>query len=203
MKIQSLSVIFIIIIIPIAILMSEYIDNKITIAQTEVEYDSKLLNATYSAIKAYQLNTVNNAFGDVTTEDVKSTEAAAKTFYDSLILNFNYTGYNSNVMREYVPAIVFTLYDGYYIYSPYSNILTEVQDGAYDTEYSQAGQIRTGLKPYIYYSCRYNTGTSDFSITYTLDNYITIQGIVKGSYVYDCGYLYNIANNRNEARNLL
>ena len=116
-------------------LVSDYIDNKITISKTELDYDSKLLNATYSAIKAYQLNSVNNAFGDITTEEIKITEAAVNTFYNSLALNFNYTGYNSNVMRDYVPAIVFTLYDGYYVNSPYTNILTEVPDGAYDEAY--------------------------------------------------------------------
>ena len=195
MKIQSLAVIFIIIIIPIAMLMSEYIDNKITLAKLEDDYDSKLLNSTYSAIKAYQLNTVNNAFGDVTNEDMKNIEASVKTFYDALISNFNYSGYNSNVMKEYVPAVVYTLYDGYYIYSPYENILTEVQEDSYDTNYSNSGEIRTGLKPYIYYTCRYTKGTnSDFTITYTLDNYITIQGEINGKYVYDCGYLYNVDN---------
>ena len=87
--------------------------------------------------------------------------------------------------------------------SPYTNILTEVPDGAYDEAYSKEGEIKTGLKPYVYYSCRYAYGVSDFSITYTLDNYITIQGIIKGSYVYDYGYLYNIANTKNAPRYLL
>ena len=202
MKIQSLAVIFIIIIIPIAMLMSEYIDNKITLAKLEDDYDSKLLNSTYSAIKAYQLNTVNNAFGDVTNEDMKNIEASVKTFYDALISNFNYTGYNSSIMKDYVPAVVYTLYDGYYIYSPYENILTEVKDGEYDTNYSNSGEIRTGLKPYIYYTCRYTRDNGDdFTITYTLDNYITIQGEINGKYVYDCGYLYNIANNIEQSKN--
>ncbi len=206
MKIQSLAVIFIIIIIPIAMLMSEYIDNKITLAKLEDDYDSKLLNSTYSAIKAYQLNTVNNAFGDVTNEDMKNIEASVKTFYDALISNFNYTGYNSNVMKEYVPAVVYTLYDGYYIYSPYENILTEVEKDSYDTNYSESEKIRTGLKPYIYYTCRYTRGADpikdDFTITYTLDNYITIQGEIKGKYVYDCGYLYNIATTEDGDRHM-
>lgn len=201
MKLQSLAVIFIIIIMPISIVFSEYISNKIETEQTELLYNTRLLNSTYDAIKAYQLNTVNNAFGDVTNEKVKDIEAAAKTFYNSLTSNFNYTGYRSEVMKEYVPAIVFTMYDGYYTYSPFKNTLTEVKsddDGiGYDPSYSTDGGTQEGLKPYVYYACRYHIDNdNDFSIIYTLDNYITIQGTVNGKFVYDNGYLYSIASSR-------
>ena len=213
MKLQHLTVIFIIIIIPITIVMSEYIRNKITIEETRMSYDNKLLNSTFDTVKAYQLNTVNNVFGDVETERVKNLEAAANTFYSSLSSNFNYTGYRSEVMKEYVPAIVFTLYDGYYIYSPYTNTLTseELDDGiprlksepdyneytdGNSQKYSNVakdyanGKILSDLKPYIYYSCRYEKGSNyDFNITYTLDNYITVQGIVDGKYENKSGYL--------------
>lgn len=195
MKIQSLAIIFIIIIMPITIVLSEYVNNKITTAMIELEYNTKLLNSTYDAMKAYQLNTVNNAFGDVSTSKVKDIEAAAKTFLNSISSNFNYTGYNSNAMQSYVPAIAFTLYDGYYVYSPYINTLTEVADADYDTTYSKNNETMYGLKPYVYYSCRYidTSKNWDFIITYTLDNYITIQGLIGiNNYVYDCGYLYSV-----------
>lgn len=205
MKLQSLAIIFIIIIMPISIVLSEYVNNKIETEQTELLYNTRLLNATYDAIKAYQLNTVNNAFGDVTNEKVKDVESAAKTFYNSLSSNFNYTGYKSEVMKEYVPAVVFTMYDGYYTYSPFTNTLTEVPESTdstigYDSSYSQDGKTQEGLKPYVYYSCRYNIDSNnDFSIIYTLDNYITIQGKVNGQFVYDNGYLYSIAQNASDA----
>lgn len=213
MKLQHLTVIFIIIIIPITIVTSEYIRNKITIEETKIKYDNKLIDSTYDAIQAYQVNTVSNVFGDIETERVKNLEAAANTFYSSLASNFNYTGYKVDVMKDYVPAIVFTLYDGYYIYSPYTNTLTtekladdtpklksepdynEYTDGTsprysnVDPDYAN-GKILSDLKPYIYYSCRYEKGRSyDFNITYTLDNYITVQGIVGGNYVNKSGYL--------------
>lgn len=198
MKLQSLAIIFIIIIMPITIVLSEYVNNRITTAKTELSYDTKLLNATYDAIKAYQLNTVNNAFGDVTNQKVEDIEAAAKTFYNSLASNFNYSGYRADVMKDYVPAIAFTMYDGYYIYSPFRNTLTEVEEGTYDTDYSDDGDIMEGLKPYVYYTCLYRRSNGDeFVITYTLDNYITIQGTIDGQYVYDYGYLYSIATTEN------
>ena len=56
------------------------------------------------------------------------------------------------------------MYDGYYIYGKYYN--EEIEDYQY------------GLKPYIYYSCRYRneSGTYDFVVNYTLDNSITVFG---------------------------
>ena len=200
MKIQSLAIIFIIIIIPISLVLSEYLNTQIETKQNEQIYDRKLLNSTYDAIKAYQLNTVNNAFGDVTTKKVDDVEAAANTFFNSLTSNFNYTGYNSDVMKEYVPAIVFTMYDGYYVYAPFKNVLTAVGIDDYDKSFSTNGGTQVGLKPYVYYNSRYVRGTEDdFIITYSLDNYITIQGVVNGDYHYDYGYIYRIAENKPDA----
>ena len=197
MKIQSLAVIFIIIIMPITIVLSQYVNNRITTATTELEYNTRLLNATYDSIKAYQLNTVNNAFGDITNSKISDIEAAVTTFYNSLANNFNFTGYKADVMKEYIPAVAFTLYDGYYIYSPFKNELTGVKDEEVDTTYSKPGAITNGLKPYVYYSVRYvYGGTSDFIINYTLDNYITITGKINGNYVYDSGFLYSIADTK-------
>ena len=95
-------------------------------------------------------------------------------------------------MKNYVPAVVFTMYDGYYIYSPYQNVLTGVSSDV-DKEYEN-NKTLYGLKPYVYYSCRYigeNDHGDDFDIviTYTLDNYITIQGTVDGTYYNQHGYL--------------
>lgn len=199
MKLESLTIIFLIIIIPMALVLSEYIDNKIETANNELTYDTRLFNATYDAVKAYQINTVNNAFGDVTNSKIEDIESAANVFLNSLANNFDYTGYKLTSIQEYVPAVVFTLYDGYYIYSPFNNTLTEVADDSYDTDYSKDQESIYGLKPYVYYSCRYTpNATSDFTITYTLDNYITIQGKINNNYIYDYGYLYSIASSRNE-----
>lgn len=199
MKIQYLAVIFIIIIMPITIVFSEYINNQITTVQTENSYDAKLLNSTYDAIKAYQLNTINNAISDRPTSKVDDIEAAVTTFFNSLVTSFGYSGYDSSVMNDYVPAVVFCMYDGYYIYSPFVNTLTnlnlENDDGSstVDEDYSDESLLN-GLKPYVYYNCRYvgtNTNGDDYDIviTYTLDNFITIDGTIGGEEVYDSGYL--------------
>ena len=62
MKLQHLSVIFVIIILPIVIVVSVYTNNLIKVADTKAEYDKILMNSTYDAVRAYQLNTFSNSF---------------------------------------------------------------------------------------------------------------------------------------------
>lgn len=207
MKLESLIVFFLIIIIPITIVLSEYVNKRIETEKTELSYNTKLLNSTHDAIKEYQLRTINDEFSYDANNKILDIESAINTFFTSLNSNFGFTGYNTEAMKEYVPAVGFTLYDGYYIYSPYRNTLTEIEKGKegdeidpghYDPDYSKEDVTYFGLKPYVYYSCRYKYGTNnDFIITYTLDNYITIQGTINGEYVYDYGYLYAINNGPN------
>ena len=78
-------------------------------------------------------------------------------------------------MQEYVPALAFTLYDGYYIYS--RNRKTAEEEYSYE------------LKPYIYYSCEYKSGSKRAIINYTLDNYITVYYYDGSKYSTKSGYL--------------
>lgn len=170
MKLQGLAVIAIIIILPMTIILSSYSQSQIKTLQLQTQYDSKLQNATYDAIKAFQLNMSNSSTSDLANSKMRDIKASVNTFYNSLASHFNMVGYGKDVLQNYVPAIVYTLYDGYYIYSAYDNTL--------DAE-DKNGESIYGLKPYIYYSCRYKPNdNSDFVITYSLDSYITIQGII-------------------------
>ena len=190
MKIQALAVLSIIIILPMAILLNSYSSNQIKTLDLQVSYDSKLQNATYDAIKAFQLNMSNSATSDITNSKIRDLEASITTFYNSLASHFDMTGYGEDVLKEYVPAIVYTLYDGYYIYSAYDNKLdANTSDSLINDATYKDGQQINGIKPYIYYSCRYKRGSDDFVITYSLDSYITIQGIINGKEVNDSGYL--------------
>ena len=203
MKIQYLAVIFIIIMLPISLVFSAYISAQVDTLDLQISYDTKLDNATNDAIKAFQLNTVNSSTSDLTNSKIRDIEAAANSFFTSIATNFNMTGYNSDNLQSYVPALVFTLYDGFYIYSPFENTLDEEtrsqlpQDGS--VTYA-GGEKVTGLKPYIYYSCRYVKGQMDVTITYSLDNYITVQGYDKnGNGINDAGYLLDDSLNYNES----
>ena len=123
MKIQGLAVIAIIIILPMSIILSSYSKNQIKTLQLQTQYDSKLQNATYDAIKAFQLNMSNSSTSDLANSKMRDINASVNTFYNSLASHFNMVGYGKDVLQNYVPAIVYTLYDGYYIYSAYKNTL--------------------------------------------------------------------------------
>lgn len=164
--------------------------NQVKTISLQTSYDTKLNNATYDALKAFQLNTINSSTSDLANSKLRDIEASANTFYNSIASNFNMAGYNRDILKEYVPALVYTMYDGYYIYSKYTNILQD-EDYEDDSTYKN-GQTLSGIKPYVYYSCRYKTGNIDVVITYTLDNYITVYGTINGESVNKSGYL--IAN---------
>ena len=115
----------------------------------QTSYDTKLNNATYDALKAFQLNTINSSTSDLTNSKIRDIEASVNSFFNSVASNFNMAGYNRDILKEYVPALVYTMYDGYYIYSPYTNTLSE-EDYNDNSTYKNGEKI-SGLKPYIYY----------------------------------------------------
>ena len=181
MKFQNLAVIFAIIVIPISLIMSAVIQSNIDTINMQTSYDTKLSNATYDAVKAFQLNTINSEFSTVQNAKLDDIEASASIFFTTLANNLGVGGYNEDVLKTYVPALVYTLYDGYYIYAPYRN-----------TE--NGNKLESGIKPYVYYTCRYVNGNNDFIVNYTLDNYIIIYGTVNGQYVTKSGFLINPDN---------
>lgn len=200
MKLQGLAVIAIIIILPMTIILSSYSQSQIKTLQLQTQYDSKLQNATYDAIKAFQLNMSNSSTSDLANSKMRDIKASVNTFYNSLASHFNMVGYGKDVLQNYVPAIVYTLYDGYYIYSAYDNTLDDADDkfdkkdaeDKFDKKSAsyKNGESIYGLKPYIYYSCRYKRGNQfDIVITYSLDSYITIQGTIGNEKINKSGYV--------------
>ena len=201
MKIQSLAVIFIIIILPISLVISSYTQNRVETLRLQTSYDSKLNDSTHDALKAYQLNSFASETSTIIDEKIRDIKASANTFFNSLASNFSTLGYTKSTLQNYVPALVYTMYDGYYIYSPYKNtwstdssnseISGEMQEQikADNQKTYSNGENLYGLKPYIYYSCRYKKGDMDLTITYSLDNYIQIEGVINGKTVSRYGYL--------------
>ena len=187
MKIQSLAVIFVIIVLPISIILSEYVQTQINTVNMQTSYDSKLYDATYDAVVAFQKNTVNSTSSDITTSKIRDVEASANSFLNSAASNFGLKGSSKDALQTYIPAVVYTLYDGYYIYSRYDNVLNGV-----NLKPGSTPDVTTGVKPYIYYSREYRNPknrSEKFIITYSLDNYITIQGVINNNVVNDSGYL--------------
>lgn len=200
MKIQNLAVIFIIIILPISIVIYSYTTNRIQVISMQSKYDSKLNDATHDAIKAYQLNSFKSDTSYYANSKIRDIEASVNTFFNSLSTNFSTLGYTKETLQNYVPAIVYTMYDGYYIYTPYKNTwynenskskkeLEEQINPDSQKTYKNDEKLY-GIKPYVYYSCRYRENDeNDVTITYSLDNYVQIQGKVDGEVVSKYGYL--------------
>lgn len=208
MKIQNLAIIFIIIILPISLVLASYTKTRVETLNLQAEYDTKLNSATYDALKAYQVNSLQNKVGGLANSKIRDINASINTFFNSMQSNFPTLGYTKESIQNYVPAIVYTMYDGYYVYAPFTNtwntnteeagdkISTEMTDQIKpdtQTKYKD-GQELYDLKPYVYYSCRYIRGNIDVVITYSLDNYIQIQGNIGGETVSRYGYLLNNLN---------
>lgn len=207
MKIQYLAVLFVLIIVPISIVMASYIQNQIDAIAMQTQYDKCLISATYDAVKAFQLNTTNNKYSSISDSKIRDIEAAVNTFYNTL--NTSMLDYSSSALdlRAYTPAILFTLYDGYYIYSTYDNVYDSTgetdEEGKVDIKLD-GKDYQNGLRPYVYYSAKYKlpipgNQNNVIVVNYTLDNEITVYGDVGDGNGYGTrsGYLINPGYARN------
>lgn len=191
MKLQNLAVMFIIFVLPVSMVLASYTESRVETLQYQIKYDTSLDQATADAVNAFKINSYNNDESDLVNSKMRNISAAVNTFFTSVADNFSLTGLNKTSIQSYVPAIVFTLYDGYYIYSPYTNTWDEETIntvGSNDATYKN-GEDLYGLKPYVYYSVRYSSANYDVVITYSLDSYITIKGKCDGKVVDLKGYL--------------
>lgn len=196
MKLQYLAVIFVIIMLPISLVLSFYIQSQIDIVNMQTLYKTKLNDATYDAVKAFQLNTTNSYYSGVSEAKIRDIEASINTFYNAFTSSTNYT---KEEIRSCVPAMVYTLYDGYYIYGKRYNVYKnntpndkgELESVTIETDTNEKPEYyEYGLRPYSYYSCRYKIDSNnDVVINYTLDNFISVYGTINGEYVTESGYL--------------
>lgn len=199
MRIQDLAIIFIIIILPISIVLAAYTQYQIQTINTQTLYDNKLSAATYDAIRAFQINTIDNKLSEINNSKTRDLESSVSAFRNSIMSAFSLDGYSDEELNSYIPALVYTLYDGFYIYSPYENDNYRYDDDGNAKDNN--GEREYGLKPYISYSCRYTKGNIDVVITYALDNHITVQGTINGEYVNKDGYLIdNITYNETSGK---
>ena len=190
MRIQDLAIIFIIIILPISIVLGAYTQMQISTISLQTEYDMKLIAATSDAIKAFQLNESNSTTENIATEKIRDVNASVNSFYNSMASSMGVSGYTEEDLKGYIPCLVYTLYDGYYIYTSYDN----------------NGQKEYGLKPYVYYTEHIKGDNVDVTVSYTLDSYIMVAGYVKESgetkYVTKSGYLLSDSQSINESEQL-
>ena len=228
MKIQTMAIILIIIILPITLILTAYTKTQIDTISVQTLYTTKLKDATYDAVSAFQLNTVHNTFSTVSDSMRRDITAAIQTFMSTLASNLGMSGATGATLKPYVPAIVFTLYDGYYIYAPsysYTELDKQENTASGYTVKSEEESINTNevisktsdksnatyehvLKPYIYYTVRYapKSSNTDLVVNFSLDNYVVIYGKLNGEQITKAGYLVanrpNIDENETLKRNL-
>lgn len=120
MKIHNLSVIFVVIAIPLILITSYYISLQIDTINMQTAYNSKLLDSTKEAIDSFEINTVewNTNYSGTTDSKRRDVMASINTFISSFANNIGIGGSSKEYIMAYMPAIAYTLYDGYYIYSP-------------------------------------------------------------------------------------
>ena len=118
MKLQGLGIIFAIIILPVIIILSYYIQISVDTIALQTSYKSKLNSSTYDSMKAFEMNTANENLSNVDDSLRSIIDASNSVFFDSLASNFGMSNANKSLFQAYVPAILYTLYDGYYIYAP-------------------------------------------------------------------------------------
>ena len=121
MKLQHLTVIFAIIFLPIILITSYYIQRQVDTISLQLSYDSSLLDATYDAMTAFEINTANEDLSTVSDSLRSIIDAPTNIFLTTLSTNLGYSNASSSYIQPYIPAILYTLYDGYYIYSPSSS----------------------------------------------------------------------------------
>ena len=170
--------------------MASYIQNQIDAITLQTAYDANLINATHDAMKAFQLNTTNNMYSSISDSKIRDIQASVNTFYNSLNTSMAQYAQRAKDLEAYVPAILFTLYDGYYIYTSFDNIYSEDETTGKVNLNVNANNKVNGLKPYIYYSAKYKLDNGNIiSVNYTLDNLITVYGDVGDGYETRTGYL--------------
>ena len=177
MKLQNLIIVFLAIALPIIIVLSVYTGLQVKTASLKSQYDSYLIDAAHETLIAYQMNTKNDEKEYTTIQDTKirNIEAALNVFPSSLATSFGATGSSKSNTMTYIPAVLLTLYDGYYIYTP--------------TKTADNGTFSHELKPYVYYTKEYTKGSRIVTINYSLDNYVAVYYYTGNTYESRAGYL--------------
>lgn len=193
MKIQNLAIIFLVIIIPILMLLTFYINNRSDTLETQESFNSKIITATKDAIKAFEIN--SSDWESTISNQERNASTMVNTFISSLANQLGRTGITKEYMEGYIPAILVNMYDGYYVYSPnYVPVKKEDPDGLqlflHIDPNNSAKTISTVPSENILYEAANggDTGTYEYTdangivITATISGYTT--DITKAKMVY-------------------
>ena len=174
MKLQYLSVVFIMIFLPIVLVTTFYIQQQMETITNQLDYDTALLDATHDAMVAFEINTANEDLSSVSDSLRSIIDASNNILLNTLAINFGVSNASKAFVQPYIPAVLYSLYDGYYIYSPTNTpivctdqfgqtISTDSYGVSYDgyRTYTSAGQtIKYGVYKFDESSLTYPSGDS-------------------------------------------
>lgn len=208
MRLQNLTIIFLALALPIIIILSVYVHLQVETAFLRVKYDNALIDAAHETMVAFQINTTNDQYSNVTDKKIRDIQAALNVFPSTLATRVGATGSSTSFMMAYVPALVFTLYDGYYVYSPTERMWQVIEDedgNVTDTTWREISTTHE-LKSYVHYTKQYtnDSKTKILTVSFTLDNFVSV-------YYYDesqkyqsrAGYLEIVPASQSEGEALL
>lgn len=118
MKLQGMSIIFALVIVPIILVLSYYIQLQVDTINLQTAYDTKLLDSTHDAMAAFELNTANEDLSTVSDSLRTIIEASYNVFINNLSTNLGMSNANKSRVEPFIPSVLYTLYDGYYICAP-------------------------------------------------------------------------------------
>ena len=127
MKLQSFGVVFALIVIALILVLIYYIQLQVDNIELQTEYDTYLLTATHDAMSSFELNTANEDLSSVSDSLRTIIEASSNIFINSLATKMGMSNASKSYIEPYIPAMLYTLYDGYYIYAP-TKVLTTLTD---------------------------------------------------------------------------
>lgn len=118
MKVDGLGVVLAIILLPIILVVTYYIQIQVDTIAKENQYNTNLLTATYDALSAFEMNTANEDLSSVADSLRSIIEASNNIFLNSLATSLGMSNASKELLQPYIPAVLYTMYDGYYIYAP-------------------------------------------------------------------------------------
>lgn len=118
MKLQTFGIIFALVALPLILVLTYYIQLQVDTIDLQSQYDTKLLDSTYDAMSSFEINTANEDLSTVSDSLRTIIEASANVFMNTLATNFGMSNASKSYVEQNIPALLYTLYDGYYIYAP-------------------------------------------------------------------------------------
>ncbi len=145
MKLQGFSIIFALVAIPLILVLTYYIQLQVDTITLQNDYDAKLLNSVRDAVSSFELNTANEDLSSVSDSLRTIIEASNNVFFNTLSTNLGLSNASKAYVEPYVPAVLYTLYDGYYISSPtrVPEVLVDADENAVSVGDLGVKKIRT------------------------------------------------------------